>query len=86
MITQIDFRDCSYKEFCSEISILDIGDKSGTFRVKQSLRSFLEKNVRKESDTRLERYEEYTKKLYDILVTRSEISFDTFVQNINHFL
>jgi len=79
MVTQIEFRKCSYEQFCSELSILDIGDKTGTFQVKQNLKPFLLRVCRNPNDLRIDLYEDYTKKLYEILVTNAEESFDYFV-------
>ena len=79
MFTNIKFRNCSYDEFLNEIAILDISDKSGSFKVRQKLHPFLLKVVRNPKDLRLDLYEDYTKKLYGILVTNAQESFDAFV-------
>jgi len=79
MVTQIEFRKCSYEQFCSELAILDIGDKTGTFQVKQHLKPFLLRVCRNPNDLRLDLYEDYTKKLYEILVTNAVESFDYFI-------
>jgi len=79
MFTNIKFRNCSYDEFLNEIAILDISDKSGSFKVRQKLHPFLLKVVRNPKDLRLDLYEDYTKKLYSILVTNAQESFDAFV-------
>ncbi len=68
----INFRDVSYEQFCDDISVLDIGDKSGRFVVKSSLVDFLNRVSKK--DDRLKRIDTYQKRMYDILVVNAEES------------
>ena len=56
----------SFDEFCSQIQILDYGDKSGTFKVKQDLDSFILRVSKR--DDRLSRLLLFKQKLYQILV------------------
>ena len=55
MKNQIHFRDCSYTQFCDEIAVLDLHDKSGDFKVRQKLKPYFEKL----DDQRLERFDEF---------------------------
>lgn len=57
----------SFDDFCDKIQILDISDKSGTFKVKQGLDDFIERVGKK--DNRGQRLNEFKQKLYQILVT-----------------
>lgn len=60
----------SFDQFCKQIQILDISDKSGTFAVRQDLDSFIARVAKK--DDRQQRLPEFKKKLYQILVTDAE--------------
>jgi hypothetical protein len=60
----------SFNDFCDQIQILDISDKSGTFAVRQDLDSFIARVAKK--DDRTERLPVFKQKLYDILVTDAE--------------
>lgn len=60
----------TYQEFCNSIQILDISDKSGTFKVRQDLDGFIARVGKK--DNRSQRLTEYKQKLYQILVTDAE--------------
>jgi hypothetical protein len=60
----------TYQEFCNSIQILDISDKSGTFKVRQDLDSFIARVGKK--DNRGQRLTEYKQKLYQILVIDAE--------------
>lgn len=60
----------SFDQFCKQIQILDISDKSGTFAVRQNLDSFIARVAKK--DDRQQRLPEFKKKLYQILVTDAE--------------
>ena len=68
MKNQIHFRDCSYTQFCDEIAVLDLHDKSGDFKVRQKLKPYFEKL----DDQRLERFDEFCKLMYKFLVTEAE--------------
>ena len=68
----ISIQSCSYTDFCSRIAILDIGDTTGTFAVRSNLTTFLDRVVKKSTDTRKDNLNEYTKKMYDMLVVNGE--------------
>ena len=56
----------SFAEFCNQIQILNISDKSGTFVVRQDLDSFIARVAKK--DNRAQRLPLFKQKLYEILV------------------
>jgi hypothetical protein len=60
----------TFEDFCNKIQILDISDKSGTFKVKQDLDSFIARVGKK--DNRAERLPLYKEKLYQLLVVDAE--------------
>lgn len=60
----------TFEEFCSQVQILDISDKSGTFKVRQDLDSFIARVAKK--DNRTQRLDLYKQKLYEILVRDSK--------------
>ena len=60
----------TFEDFCNKIQILDISDKSGTFKVKQDLDSFIARVGKK--DNRAERLPLYKEKLYQLLVIDAE--------------
>lgn len=60
----------SFNDFCNQIQILDISDKSGTFAVRQDLDSFIARVGKK--DDRAQRLPVFKQKLYEILVTDAE--------------
>lgn len=57
----------SFADFCQQIQILDISDRSGTFAVRQDLDSFIARVAKK--DNRAQRLPLFKQKLYEILVT-----------------
>lgn len=57
----------SFQDFCNNIQILNISDKSGTFKVRQDLDSFIARVAKK--DNRPQRLQLFKEKLYQILVT-----------------
>lgn len=59
-----------FEEFCRQIQILDISDKSGTFAVRQDLDSFIARVAKR--DNRSERLDLFKTKLFEILVTNAE--------------
>lgn len=69
-----NFRKCTFAEFERELSILNITDKSGTFAVRSHIDDFLDKVVRKSTDTRKVTLDQYKKNLYKMLVEEPEIS------------
>ena len=60
----------SFADFCNQIQILDISDKSGTFAVRQDLDSFIDRVAKK--DNRKARLPVFKQKLYEILVVDAE--------------
>lgn len=60
----------SFADFCNQIQILDISDKSGTFKVKQNLDDFITRVGKK--DNRGQRLLEFKTKLYQLLVTDAD--------------
>ena len=73
IFTEQDFLDFfikpnpSFLDFCKQIQILDISDKSGTFKVRQDLDSFIARVAKK--DNRSQRLSLSKQKLYQILIT-----------------
>lgn len=62
----------TFEEFCSQLGILDVTDRSGTFKVRCTIDSFIERVGKK--DDRPARLDTYKHKLYQILVTDVEKS------------
>lgn len=60
----------TFEDFCANVQILDISDKSGTFKVRQDLDSFISRVAKK--DNRGSRLDLYKQKLYQILVTDAD--------------
>jgi len=60
----------SFTDFCDQIQILDISDKSGTFKVRQGLDDFIARVGKK--DNRAQRLPVFKQKLYQLLVTDSD--------------
>lgn len=60
----------SFDDFCNNIQILDISDRSGTFKVRQDLDSFIARVGTR--DNRAQRLPEFRQKLYQILVTDAD--------------
>ena len=60
----------SFDQFCKQVQILDISDKSGTFKVRQNLDDFIARVSKK--DNRVQRLPLFKEKLYQILVTDAE--------------
>jgi len=57
----------TFADFCNQIQILDISDKTGTFKVRQDLDSFIARVGKK--DNRAQRLSVFKQKLYQLLVT-----------------
>ena len=57
----------TFADFCNQIQILDISDKTGTFKVRQDLDSFIARVGKK--DNRAQRLPLFKQKLYQLLVT-----------------
>ena len=69
-INLFNFPNPTFDEFCKQLQILDVTDRSGTFKVRCTLDSFIDrvsKNGTK--DNRLQRLNLYKQQLYRILVT-----------------
>lgn len=64
----------TFQEFSKQISVLDISDKSGEFRIRSSLDVFIAKNSR--GDTRPQRLDHYKKCLYRLLVVDRQNTLD----------
>ncbi len=60
----------SYEEFCDRLSILDISDTSGQFKIRSGLDEFIARVSKK--DDRIARLNTYKQRLYSILVTDAE--------------
>lgn len=60
------FRKVSYEQFCQELSVLDISDRSGTFKVRSHIDEFIDRVDR--TNQRRPRLELYKQKLYKVLV------------------
>jgi hypothetical protein len=60
----------TFQDFCTQIQILDISDKTGTFAVRQDLDSFIARVAKK--DNRAQRLDLFKQKLYQILVTDAD--------------
>ncbi len=41
LLEHVKIQDVTFEEFCSRLSILDISDKSGTFKVRSNIYDFL---------------------------------------------
>ncbi len=83
LLKAVQIQNVTFTEFCNRLSVLDVTDKSGTFRVRCTIYEFLDRVVKKESDTRKQRLNTYLQKLYQMLVTDAEKSlrewFDRYV-------
>ena len=66
----------SYEDFCKQIQILDISDRSGTFKVRQDLDSFIDRVAKK--DNRKSRLPVFKEKLYQLLVLDAEKTLGTW--------
>lgn len=64
------FRKVSYQQFCQELSVLDISDRSGTFQVRSHIDDFIKKVDKK--NIRQHRLDVYKQKLYHVLVEKPE--------------
>jgi hypothetical protein len=69
----------TFEEFCNQIQILDISDKSGTFKVRQDLDSFIARVGKK--DNRGARLPEFKQKLYQLLVTDIDQTLKTWFKS-----
>ena len=69
----------TFEDFCTRIQILDISDKSGTFKVRQNLDSFIARVAKK--DNRGARLHLFKEKLYQILVTDANNTLKAWFQS-----
>jgi len=74
VLDEINIQKVSFEEFCKQLSILDISDKSGTFKVRSNIHDFISRVATKDSDPRPARLNLYLEKLYQMLVTDAENS------------
>ena len=74
LLNEINIQQVSFDDFCGQLSVLDISDKSGTFKVRSDIHVFLDRVTKKEGDPRPARVNLYLKKLYQMLVTDAETS------------
>ena len=87
LLDEIQIKQVSFEDFCSQLSILDISDKTGTFKVRSDIYTFLNRVAKKQNDPRPARLNLYLTKLYKMLVTDAEASlqewFDRYVALLN---
>ena len=62
----------SYADFCKQLSVLNISDKTGTFAVRSNIDDFIDRVAKK--DNRKSRLDTYKKKLYKMLVEEPEVA------------
>lgn len=74
LLDEIKLQTVSFDDFCKQISILDISDKSGTFKVRSDIHEFIKRVAIKDTDTRTDRLTLYLEKLYQMLVIDAEKS------------
>ena len=83
LLNEVSIQQISFDDFCSQLSILDISDKSGTFKIRSDIHVFLDRVTKKDNDPRPPRVDLYLTKLYQMLVTDAEASlkqwFDQYV-------
>ena len=83
LLESIDIQCVSYEEFTDRLSILNISDKSGNFEIKSDIKTFLNRVVKKPSDDRIIRLEQYQQNLYKMLVSDAheslKIWYDLYV-------
>ena len=83
LLNEVNIQQISFDDFCSQLSILDISDKSGTFKIRSDIHVFLDRVTKKDNDPRPPRVDLYLTKLYQMLVTDAEASlkqwFDQYV-------
>lgn len=69
----------TFQDFCSQIQVLDISDKTGTFAVRQDLDSFIARVAKK--DNRLQRLTLFKEKLYEILVKDADTTLKAWFKS-----
>lgn len=65
-------KNTSYKDFCRELSVLNISDRTGTFAVRSGIDDFIDKVSKK--DNRKQRLDLYKEKMYKMLVLEPEVA------------
>lgn len=65
-------KNTSFEDFCRELKVLDISDKTGTFAVRSDIDTFIDRVSKK--DNRKERLHEYKQNLYRMLVVEPEVA------------
>lgn len=78
LLNDIELQSVSYSDFRKQVSVLDISDVTGTFAVRSDLDTFLDRVVKKSTDTRKELVEVYCENLYRILVQDASASLYEF--------
>ena len=73
-LKEINIQAVSFSDFCSRLSVLDVTDKTGNFTVRCNIYQFIDRVVKKDTDTRKTRLNTYLKNLYQMLVTDAEKS------------
>lgn len=66
------FRQVSYQDFCRELSVLDISDRSGTFKIRSHIDDFIARVDR--NNSRRARLDLFKQKLYQTLVLEPEVA------------
>ena len=65
-------RDISYEDFCSQLSVLDISDKTGTFAVRSHIDAFIDRVDK--TGQRRSRLDLYKQTMYRMLVKEPEVA------------
>lgn len=73
-LQEIKIQTVSFDDFCNQLSVLDVTDKTGNFNVRCTIYEFIDRVVKKDTDTRKARLDVYLQKLYQMLVTDAEKS------------
>ena len=63
-------KQISYADFCKQLSVLDISDKTGNFAVRSDIDTFIDRVAKK--DNRKQRLDLYKQKMYRMLVLEPE--------------
>lgn len=69
-LSLFDLPEVTYEQFCDQISVLNVMDRSGSFVIRSNLNDFVNRVSKK--DDRKARLEIYKQQLYRILVTDAE--------------
>jgi hypothetical protein len=69
-LSLFDLPEVTYEQFCDQISVLNVMDRSGSFVIRSNLNDFVNRVSKK--DDRKARLEVYKQQLYRILVTDAE--------------